>query len=441
MDPVTIGLAALVTALALLAARVPIALALASVAAAGMFVIHATGGGMPVAALQLTGATLVADLADLAQNRDLWMVPLFVALGNIALYTGITTRIYDAAAIWLRPLPGGVAMASVMGCGGFSAISGSSVACASTMGRICIPEMLRMGYDPRLATSSVAVGGTLGALIPPSVLFILFGIFTGTPIAQLFLAGLLPGLLSLAGMLLVIGWWVTQDPKAAPAGQVADSASRSHAALAAWPAVLLFGVIVGGISSGALSPTAAAAVCVALTIVIGIAQNRLSPDVLWHAIRETVAQTAVIFLIAGAAKVFVSFVALTGVADAVLGGVQGAGMSFAVLMLCVVVIYLLLGMFLDPVGIMVLTLPFMVPLVEGYGLNLIWFGVIVVKLIEIGLITPPVGLNVFVVSNVTKGVGIDKIFSGVWRFLFVDLLVLALLILFPVISLLVPGAL
>lgn len=440
MDPMTIGMTAMAAVLILLALRVPIAFALAGVATVGTFLVYATrtGSFMPERALNPTSSVLFSNFFDLVHSYDLSMVPLFVALGNIAFYAGITTRIYDAAAVWLRPLPGGVAMASVLGCGGFSAISGSSIACASTMGRICVPEMLRMGYDPRLATSSVAVGGTLGALIPPSVLFILYGIFTETSIARLFLAGILPGLLSLVGMLLVIAWWVGRNPAAAPRGE-ADGSSRRQAAIAAWPALLLFVVIIGGIYGGIFTATEAAAVSVVLTVAIGFAQRRLTLEVLWRAIRESLGQTAAIFLIAGAAKIFVSFVALTGVAGAVVGWVSDAQMSFALLMLFVVIIYIVLGMFLDPIGIMVLTLPFMVPLVEGYGLNLIWFGVIVVKLLEIGLITPPVGLNVFVVSNVVKNVSIDKIFSGVGRFLVVDAFVLLLLILFPVISLLIPG--
>ncbi|ODT61101.1 MULTISPECIES: TRAP transporter large permease [Paracoccus] len=441
MDPMTIGLVAMVAVLVLLAMRVPIAFALAGVASVGTFLVYATrtGAWMPERALNPTSSVVFSNFFDLVHSYDLSMVPLFVALGNIAFYAGITTRIYDAAAVWLRQLPGGVAMASVLGCGGFSAISGSSIACASTMGRICVPEMLRMGYDPRLATSSVAVGGTLGSLIPPSVLFILYGIFTETSIAQLFLAGILPGLLSLVGMLLVIAWWVARDPKAAPAGE-AGTASRMDAAIAAWPALMLFVVIVGGIYGGIFTATEAAAVSVVLTTLIGFAQRRLTLEILWRAIRESLVQTAAIFLIAGAAKIFVSFVALTGMAGAVVGMVSDAQLSFAMLMLVVVVIYIVLGMFLDPIGIMVLTLPFMVPLVEGYGLNLIWFGVIVVKLLEIGLITPPVGLNVFVVSNVTKNVSIDKIFAGVSRFLVIDFLVLVLLILFPIISLLIPGS-
>lgn len=440
MDPAAIGVVALLLMVLLLALRVPIAFALAGMATLGVFLVHAAaaGGWAPGHALRLTSSAVFSDVFDLIHSHDLAMVPLFIALGNIAFYAGITTRIYDAAAVWLRPLPGGMAMASVMGCGGFSAISGSSVACASTMGRICVPEMLRLGYDPKLAAASVAVGGTLGSLIPPSVLFILYGIFTETSIARLFLAGVLPGLLSLAGMLAVIAWWVGQHPEAAPRAGQAD-ASRLEAALAAWPAVLLFVVIVGGIFGGFLTATEAAAVCVVLTLVIGFAQGRLTPDVLLRAVRESLVQTSAIFLIAAAAKIFVSFVGLTGMADAVVGWAEGAGLSYFTMIAVVVVIYLVLGMFLDPICILVLTLPFVVPLVEGYGMDPIWFGVIVVKLLEIGLITPPVGLNVFVIGNVTREVGINGIFAGVARFLAIDVLVLLILILFPIVSTLIPA--
>jgi C4-dicarboxylate transporter, DctM subunit len=439
MDPANIGVALLILTLSLLALRVPLALVLGGVGAVGTFLIHATsGGGIFDVAMNRTGSTLLSTALDLPRAGDLAIVPLVILLGNIAFYAGIATRIYDAAAIWLRPLRGGLAMAAVVGCGGFSAISGSSVACASTMGRICAPEMLRLGYDPRLATASVAVGGTLGSLIPPSVLFILFGIFTETSIARLFLAGVLPGLLSLAGMMAVVAWWVGQNPKDAPPGTV-DKASRIDAALAIWPALLLFAMIVGGILLG-FSATAAVAACVMLTLVIGFTQSRLTADVLWQAIRESLLQSAAILVIVVAAKVFFGFVILTGLPDAALGWAQDAALSYFVMIAVVIITYLILGMFLEPIAILILTLPFLLPLVEAYGMDPIWFGVIVVKLLEIGLITPPVGLNVFVIGNVTRDVGIDRIFAGVSRFLAIDVLVLLILILFPIISTILAGA-
>lgn len=442
MDPATIGLLAFASVLVLLALRVPIAFALGAVAVAATFIIFAfrTGSFMPERALRATTSMVFNNSFDLVHSYSLSMIPLFVALGHIAYRAEITTKIYFAAKVWMTRIPGGVAMASVIGCGGFSAITGSSIACASTMGRICTPEMLRMGYDPRLATASVAAGGTLGSLIPPSVLFIIYGIFTETSISKLFLAGILPGLLTLAGFLLVIWVWVMRNPEIAPeVGQVYSASERREAAIAAWPALMLFVVIVGGIYGGIFTATEAAAVCVTAATLIGFAQGTLTFTGLWDSVKETCVQTAAVFFIAAGAKVFVSFIALTGIAPVIVETVSGADLSVVTLMICIALIYLLLGMFLDPIGIMVLTLPLLVPLVESYGLNLIWFGVVVIKLLEIGLITPPVGLNVFVIANVVgKDAPIDRIFAGIARFLSVDMVVLLLIMSFPILSLLIP---
>lgn len=443
MDGTTVGLFAFAAVIGLLALRVPIAFALAGVATVGTFVIFAfrTGAFAPERAIRPTTSLVYSNSFDLIHSYDLSMIPLFVALGHIAYRADITTRIYHAARVWLARVPGGVAMASVVGCGGFSAITGSSIACASTMGRICSPEMLRMGYDKRLATASVAAGGTLGSLIPPSVLFIIYGIFTETSISALFLAGILPGIITLLGFLLVIFIWVRRDPSAAPAfeGHI-SMRDRGRAALDAWPAAALFVIIVGGIYGGFFTATEAAAICVAAAVAIGVAQRRLRWSDIVESLRETAVQTASIFLIAAAAKIFVAFIALTGVAPAIADAVTAAELSSVVLLIAIAAIYLLLGMFLDPIGIMVLTLPLMVPLVESYGWDLIWFGVVVIKLLEIGLITPPVGLNVFVIANVVgKEVPIDRIFAGIMRFLTIDILVLVLLMAFPILSLLIPG--
>ena len=443
MDASTIGFIAFISVLVLLALRSPIGFTLAAVATVGTFFIFAfrTGSFLPERAIRSTTSMVFSNSFDLIHSYDLSMIPLFIALGHVAYKADITTRIYYAARVWLSRVPGGVAMASVVGCGGFSAITGSSIACASTMGRICTPEMLRMGYDPRLATASVAAGGTLGSLIPPSVLFIIYGIFTETSISRLFVAGILPGLLTLAGFLLVIYIWVKYDPSAAPVDSEEISyRDRLHAALRAWPAMVLFVVIIGGIYGGIFTATEAAAVCLSAAVVIGLLQRQLSLQDIWDAMRETCLQTASIFFIAAGAKIFVAFIALTGVAPALVDMVSNAGLSVFMLMFAIAVLYLLLGMFLDPIGIMVLTLPLVVPLVESYGLDLIWFGVVVIKLLEIGLITPPVGLNVFVIANVVgKEAPIDKIFAGIARFLSVDLIVLLLIMTFPIISLLLPN--
>ncbi|MEX0277399.1 MAG: TRAP transporter large permease [Ruegeria sp.] len=439
MDPATIGLIAFGLMLVLLAMRVPIAFALIGVATTAAFLIFAlrTGTFMPERAFRATASLVFSNSFELMHSFDLSMIPLFVALGNIAYRAGITTAVYNSARVWLMQMRGGVAVASVVGCGGVSAITGSSIACALAMGKICTPGVLRLGYDPRMATASVAAGGTMGSLIPPSVLFIIYAIFTETSVSKLFLAGVLPGLLTLIGFVLVIWIWIAMDPKVAPAREKpASRGEKLSAAIEAWPAMLIFLIIVIGIYGGFFTATAAAAVSVVITTFIGFAQRRLSLKSLWEAVRESCVQTAALFIVAAGAKIFVAAIALTGTAPALVQAVADAQLSPTVLLLCICAVYLLLGMFLDPIGIMVLTLPLVIPLVETYGMNLIWFGVVVVKLLEIGLITPPVGLNAFVLSNVVgRAAPLGTIFAGIWRFLCADIVVLALILFFPAISL------
>lgn len=443
MDPLILGLVGFSCALLLMAIRVPIAFTLAGVSTLFIFFFFAGRfGGFDVAhAWAPTLSMISANTFDLVHSYDLSMIPLFVLLGHVAYHTGMTTDIYRAAQVWLMRIPGGVAMASVFGCGGFSAITGSSIACASAMGRICVPEMLALNYNKRMATSTVAVGGTLGSLIPPSVLFIMYGIFTETSINRLFLAGVIPGLLSLTGFLVVIYLWVKRDPDAAPVPEVELSrGDRLKAAYKCWPAMLLFTIIIGGIYGGIFTATEAAAVSALAAVIVGVTRKTLSWKQFVESVKETCTQTTSIFFIAAGAKIFVGFVALTGMAPALVGVVESADVSLWLLLLMIAGVYLLLGMFLDPLGILVLTLPFIIPMVEGYGLSLIWFGVVVIKLLEISLITPPVGLNVFVIASVTKpSVPVYDIFMGVLRFLVMDVIVLIALIAFPVLSLLLPN--
>ncbi|PZO65832.1 MAG: TRAP transporter large permease [Paracoccus denitrificans] len=441
MDPITIAIGAFVLVFILLALRVPIAFSMAGVATLAIFLIYATrtGDWTPSRAIAPTAAVIQSNFFELIHSYDLSMIPLFLALGNVAYYAGITTRIYDAAAVVLRGVPGGLAVASILGCGGFSAISGSSIACASTMGRICVPEMLRLGYDRRLAASSVAMGGTLGSLIPPSILFILYGIFTETSVSKLFIAGIIPGLVSLVGMVLTVVIWVSFNPALAPRAKT-GAVSILAALIKTWPALVLFVVIIGGIYGGIFTATEAAAVSLVLTIVIGFFQRTLTLGQTWQSICEALIQSAAIFAIAAAAKILVALVALSGVAHVVTDWVTAAQLSWIGMILTVAAIYLVLGMFLDPIGTMVLTLPFFIPLVSSYDMDLIWFGVVVVKLLEIGLVTPPVGLNVFVVGNVAKSVPIASIFSGVARFLVLDVVVLLMIIFIPALSIWLPAA-
>ena len=442
MDISFIGYIACVTVILLLAIRVPIAWAIGGVAVVALFFVFALRSGtfMPDRALTQTVSVAFSSSFGLIHSYNLSMIPLFIALGHVAYKADITTDIYDAARIWLARMPGGLAIASVAGCGGFSAISGSSIACASTMGKICTPEMLRLKYDPRLATASVAAGGTLGALIPPSILFIVYAIFTESSIGQLFLAGVLPGLLSLLGYALVVYIWVRRSPDVAPlTDETYSRRERYRALLRSWPATLLFLIVIGGIYGGIFTATEAAALALMCAVILGIARGKLKLRDIVPLTREVTVTTTAIFIIAACAKIFVALIALTGISNDLVTalGESNIGPWGFIAMICL--LYIVLGMFLDPIGIMVLTLPLIIPMVDSFGFNLIWFGVIVVKLLEIGLITPPVGLNVFVLAAAIDGkVQIGQIFAGLWRFLISDIFVLTLLIFVPAISLILP---
>ncbi len=445
MDPILLGSFSLAAVLLLLALRVPIAFALGFVASFGLFLFYASSTGdefNPGYGFTPMLSLLSSTPYEFIHNYPMSMIPLFIGLGHVSYRAGITTDVYYALRIWFARVPGGLAMASIIGCGGFSAITGSSVACASAMGRIAVPEMLRYGYHPGLATGAVAMGGTLGSLIPPSILFVIYAIFTEQSVKILFLAGILPGVLSLAGYLLTTAIWVILKPDAAPMTDIVfERREKLHSLVKIWPALLLFVVVIGGIYGGLFTPTEAAAVSLALAVLIGVVRGRLDFSALAASLRETVLQTSMIFMIAVGAKLFVVLISLTQIAPALLTWLQSADVSIQFVLFSIVVLYFVLGMFLDSIGILVLTLPFTIPLIQGYGLDLIWFGVVVVKLLEIGLITPPIGLNVFVIKSVSpESVSLGAIFQGVSWFLILDLVILMIILFVPELSLLIPGS-
>jgi len=311
------------------------------------------------------------------------------------------------------------------------------------MGRICVPEMLRFGYNKQLATSTVAMGGTLGSLIPPSVLFILYGMFTEQSVNKLFLAGVLPGILTITGFIVVVVVWAMLKPQDAPAPKDLHFTNRDRlkAAVKAWPALMLMTIIIGGIYGGFFTATEAAAVCLVFALGFGVLSRRLTWADFLSSMKETAFQSASLFFIAIGAKIFVSFVSLTGVTGEFVGFVGSLGLENWMVLFFIVLLYVVLGMFLDSIGTMLLTLPFVIPLVEGMGMDLIWFGVVVVKLLEIGLVTPPLGMNVFVINSVvTKEIKVHTIFFGVMKFLIADLIVLGLIVSLPIISLLIPNS-
>lgn len=444
MDPLLVGLIALAVTLILLAIRVPISAALGISASIGIFIIFAwrpSADFVPQYAWRPTLSLIANGPYDFLKSYSLATVPLFILMGHLSYQAGFTTDIYRAARLWLARLPGGVAMASVLGCGGFAAITGSSVACAAAMGRIAIPEMLKFGYSKSLAAGSVAIGGTLGSLIPPSILFILFGIFAEQSIGKLFVAAIVPGLLSLVAYLGVIYLWVLRRPDAAPRPDETVTASDRWRSLGrCWSIVALFITVIGGIYVGLFTPSQAAGIGSYAALLLGLVLGRLNIGRIIAALKESVYQTAMIFAIALAGKIYVSFIALTGLSGAIEDWIAVSDLSVFYAMTVIVVLYLILGMFLDPIGIILLTLPLTIPIVQSYDLSLIWFAVIVIKLLEIGLVTPPIGLNVFVIKSIVRDrIRLETIFKGIGLFLVAEVLVMALLLGFPALSLWLPS--
>lgn len=427
-----LGFLAFPLALGLIAMRLPVTAVLFGLGLVGQIALN-LHGGEGFAGLGWSGAQILDGVQGLFR-LDLLLIPMILAMGNMAFYGGLSIRIYEAAAHWLRRVPGGMAIASILGCAGFSALCGSSTACATSMGRICIPEMQKQGYDGRLATASVAMGGTLGALIPPSLLFVVYALFSGAEVNQLFLAGLLPGLLSLLGMVLAVLWWVTAEPGMLPDVQM-ESAKPEAQPLAVWPAVLPILLLILGLLTDAASAPVLVLLSLAATFMVTARQLSWS----WHPLRETLRQSLNILVLVIAARVYFDFVLATGAPEALTGWLTDSGMSGLALMGLVALVYLILGMFLEPATALGVTLPFILPVTAAMGLEPVWFGVVLIKLLEMGLVTPPVGLNVFIVSSVTRNVETSQTFAGVVRFLMVDILVLLILVLFPILSTLLPS--
>lgn len=443
MDGSLLALIAGVAVLALLAMRVPIAFGLLAVGIAGLFVLGAFrfGGFNLDMGWRSTMSMLSRDPYSFVASFTLMAIPMFLLMGNFAFRSGATRDAYATARVWLSALPGGLALASVAACGLFAAISGSSLATAAAMGRIAVPEMLRNGYDKRLASGAVAAGGTLGALIPPSILMVIFGIFAEQSIGQLLIGGIVPGILTGLSYAAIIVVRVRMFPELAPRIETSFSWGEKVRSLGGtWQILLIFMVIITVIYTGVATPTEAAAVGAFAVLVLGLMRRRLDRAGIWGAVRETVTQTAMIFAIAIASKVLVSFVAFTGVSAqlaAWAADIEG-GRIWVLLGICA--LYVLLGMFMDPIGILLLTLPVVVPIVDALGYNLIWFGILLVKLLEVGMITPPVGLNVFVLkAAVGDSVKLEEVFRGIGPFLLMDIITITIMIALPGLILWLPN--
>jgi len=430
-DP-QVGLLLIGVLLVLIALRLPIGAALVGVPFVGIWWLF---GWRPA-----VGA-LKAIPFSFAASWELSSVPMFLMMGFLAYHTGITRGLFQAARVWLARLPGGLAVASIFGAAGFASVTGSSVACAAAMGRIAVPEMTRAGYDDRLATGAVAAAGTIGALIPPSILLILYGIIAQVPISRLFLGGVGAGVLTAAGYCAVVVIWAALRPEVAPAVAERHTLGERLRVLArVGPTLLLALLVFGGLFAGIFTPTEAGAVGAVLCALIAAGSRQLTLRRFRRSLVESFTTSAAIFVIAIGANLLGRFVTLSGADDYIAAGIQEIAANRALLLAGIVALYLVLGMFLDPLGAMLLTLPILLPVARATGIDLLWFGVILAKLLEIGMITPPIGLNVFVIKNVVGDrIGLGRIFQGVSRFLLADLAVVVLLMVFPAIVLFLPS--
>ena len=414
MTAMTIGVVCLVAVLLLILIRVPIAVSLLSVSFVGIYSII----GLTPALSMLTNVPY-----SFAASWTLSSVPMFLLMGYIAYHSGLTRGMFEAARAWLGWMPGGLAVASLCGAGGFAAVTGSSIACSAAIGRIAVPEMHRQGYDIRVATGSVAAGGTIGALIPPSILLILFGIQAEVSITKLFLGGLIVGVISLGlyiGAVLVVYFLA---PARMPRAAHSTRQERIDAIKEVWPVVLMIGIVFGGLFSGIFTATEAGAVGAVIAALIGLARGKLSKTAFQESCMDTLLSSGSLFMIAIGANLFTRLVSLSGLTNAIGSGIESLGFGILGILILITLIYLVLGMFLEPIGAMLLTLPLFLPLMNVHGVNEIWFGILVAKLLEIGMITPPVGLNVFVIHSVAREyVKLEQIFAGVMPFLIADIL-------------------
>jgi tripartite ATP-independent transporter DctM subunit len=370
---------------------------------------------------------------------------MFLLMGAVAGNSGIGTALFRAAVAWFGALPGGLAVATNWASAGFGAASGSSIAAAAVMARLAIPEMVKHKYDKGLATGVCASGGTLDALIPPSIAFVIYGIFAEVSIVKLLLAGILPGILTATVYMIMIVGRAWLNPAIAPPVVFDDRHAlwrERWASLAEiWPVLVLILGVIGGLYAGIVTPTEAGAAGAALAIVIGIAQRKLSLTGLLDSFKDAIGTTSQLFFVGIGAVIYTKFLALAGTADMFTQLIGGWAVDPLLLVIASSFIYLILGMFLDPLGMILLTIPVLVPMFAALKLDLVWFGVIVVKYIGIGLLTPPVGFNVYVVKNaVGESIPLETIFRGCFWFLGCEVIIMSLLIAFPEISLWLPNS-
>lgn len=430
MSPEVVGLVGILFLFVLLAMRMYIGVA--------MIVIGFIGIGLLAGWSPAVGVLGLLPMSE-SKSYNLSVIPLFILMGQFAFISGISTDIYKTVYSWMGHFRGGLAMATVLACAFFAAVSGSSLATGATMGMVAIPEMLKHRYDPRLATGCVAAGGTLGILIPPSIGFVIYGILTEQSIGKLLMAGLLPGILLSFLFILAIFLWCLVNPQMGPCGPTTTWRVKFRSLSGTWGMLLLFGVVIGGIYTGVFTPTEAAGIGAFGALCIALVKRRLTFAGLNRCLSETGKMTAFIFLIIIGATVFSYFLALTGLPATLSAFITSLPLPRGTILLAIIFAYMVLGCVMEVYSIMILTLPIVFPIIQALEFDPIWFGVMMVIVLEIGLITPPIGLNVFVLKGVAPDIQVETIFRGIWPFLIAAIVAMALIAAFPQIALYVPS--
>ncbi|MDR5651185.1 TRAP transporter large permease [Ruixingdingia sedimenti] len=428
----TVAIVGFLASFVLIFLRVPIAIAMGVV---GFF-----GFGYLVS--WKAASTMVALVSrDSTMTYGMVVIPLFILMGNLVAGTGVSKELYRAAQAFLGHRRGGLATATVMASGGFASICGSSVATVVTMGKVAMPSMRQYGYHDGLSTASIAAGATLGILIPPSVLMVVYGIITETHIGKLYAAGFIPGMIGILLYMVAVRWTVWRNPDAAPPAARAPWRDRIQALGGVWAALLLFVVVIGGIYSGFFTATEAAGFGAFGAFVIALVRRQLTLHKLYDILLDSARTSAVLFALIIGAALFTEFLNYSGAHNALLDFVTGSGFSPTAVIVVICIIYIILGMLMESMSMILLTVPLFFPVVIGLGFDPVWFGVLLVVLCELGLITPPVGINLFVMRSVAPDVPILSIIKGVIPFISVDVIRVAIIAAFPAVSLYLPNLL
>ena len=430
MTPAQVGILGCLVLLLLLASSMPVAFVMGLVGLIGFALLVD-----PEAAMSLTAT----DLYDTFANYHLTVIPLFVFMGQIAFHAGISRRLFDSAQRWLGALPGGLAMATVGACTAFGAICGSGPATAATMSTVALPEMKRYGYSMELGTGAVAAGGGLGMLIPPSVVFIVYGVMAEQSVGALFMAGIVPGILIACMFCLTIHINCTRRPHLAPPCERSSWRERFASLAGTAETLIIFTIVIGGLFLGWFIPTEAAALGAASCLAVALIKRQMSWHGLVQSLKETVRTSCMVLTIVAGAKIFGHFLAVTRIPNSLAGTLGELALPPWIVMAGIILFFLVGGCFVDALALILLTIPIFLPVIVDLGYDPVWFGVIIVLVTQMGVITPPVGVNVYVVSGMERDVSLQTVFKGTMPFLVALVVAAGLLIAFPQLVLFLPN--